>query len=95
MVIKSTWISAVYIFTFITKYWGFQLDQFVVDDLQPIMVTDAGAASHPIIVDVRNPDQINEVFDGISYSKVSSYNVYTNSKSFKRLACRIKYSANE
>ena len=49
-------------------FW--QLDQFVVDDVQPIMVTDAGLSSHPIVVDVRNPDQINEVFDGISYSKV-------------------------
>ena len=40
--------------------------------MQPIMVTDAGVSSHPIVVDVRNPDQINEVFDGISYSKVGS-----------------------
>ena len=47
-----------------------QLDQFVVEDLQPIMVTDADLSSHPIVVDVKNPDQINEVFDGISYSKV-------------------------
>ena len=42
----------------------------MVDDLQPIMVTDSGVSSHPIVVDVKNPDQINEVFDGISYSKV-------------------------
>ena len=47
-----------------------QLDQFLIEDLQPIMVTDAGLSSHPIVVDVKNPDQINEVFDGISYSKV-------------------------
>ena len=43
----------------------------MVEDLQPILVTDAGLSSHPIVVDVKNPDQINEVFDGISYSKVN------------------------
>ena len=42
----------------------------VVDDIQPVMVTDAGVNSHPIVVEVSHPDQINEVFDVISYSKV-------------------------
>ena len=42
----------------------------VIDDVQPVMVTDASVNSHPIIVDVNHPDQINEVFDAISYSKV-------------------------
>lgn len=48
------------------------LDQMVVDDIQPVMVTDAGVNSHPIVVEVSHPDQINEVFDAISYSKGAS-----------------------
>ncbi|WAQ96948.1 AMPE-like protein [Mya arenaria] len=48
------------------------LDQMVVDDVKPVMVTDAGVNSHPIVVDVNHPDQINEVFDAISYSKGAS-----------------------
>jgi len=43
----------------------------VVDDVKPVMVTDAGVNSHPIVVNVSHPDQINEVFDAISYSKVA------------------------
>ena len=30
-----------------------QLDQFVVEDLQPIMVTDSGLSSHPMVADVE------------------------------------------
>lgn len=45
------------------------MDQMVVDDAKPVMVTDAGVSSHPIVVDVSHPDQITEVFDAISYSK--------------------------
>ena len=35
------------------------------------MVVDSVTSSHPIVVNVNNPNQINEVFDSISYSKVS------------------------
>jgi aminopeptidase N len=35
-----------------------------------VMITDSKVSSHPIIVNVQNPNQINEVFDRISYSKV-------------------------
>ncbi|KAK3612375.1 hypothetical protein CHS0354_031968 [Potamilus streckersoni] len=48
------------------------MDQFVVEDVQPVMITDAGVRSHPIVVPVSHPDQINEVFDAISYSKGAS-----------------------
>lgn len=46
------------------------MDQMVVDDVKPVMVTDAGVNSHPIVVPVSHPNQITEVFDAISYSKV-------------------------
>nr|KAG5690868.1 hypothetical protein BaRGS_028900 [Batillaria attramentaria] len=45
------------------------LSQFVVGENQPVMVTDAGVSSHPIVVNVVSPEEINEVFDSISYSK--------------------------
>lgn len=38
----------------------------------PIMHRDSVASSHPISVDVNNPDEINEIFDGITYGKVYS-----------------------
>lgn len=53
------------------KDWD-MLEQFIVEDLQSVMVSDSVLNSHPIIVDVKNPNQINEVFDIISYSKGSS-----------------------
>ncbi|XP_053392868.1 glutamyl aminopeptidase-like [Mercenaria mercenaria] len=45
------------------------MDQMIVDDVKPVMVTDAGINSHPIVVPVSHPNQITEVFDAISYSK--------------------------
>ncbi|XP_013411098.1 glutamyl aminopeptidase [Lingula anatina] len=45
------------------------LAQFVTEDMQPVMGYDAALSSHPIVVPVEHPDQINEVFDVISYSK--------------------------
>lgn len=37
----------------------------------PIMHLDSVASSHSISVNVNNPDEINEIFDGITYGKVS------------------------
>ncbi len=37
----------------------------------PIMHLDSVASSHSISVDVNNPDEINEIFDGITYGKVN------------------------
>lgn len=48
----------------------YKMQQFITEESQPVMVTDAGVSSHPIIVNVNKPDEINEVFDAISYSKV-------------------------
>ncbi|XP_048762432.2 glutamyl aminopeptidase-like [Ostrea edulis] len=48
------------------------LEQFVTEDVQPVMVVDSVTSSHPIVVNVNNPNQINEVFDSISYSKGSA-----------------------
>lgn len=56
----------------VTKPSWEMLEQFVTEDVQPVMVVDSVTSSHPIVVNVNNPNQINEVFDSISYSKGSA-----------------------
>lgn len=48
-----------------------QLEQVIYDDLQPVLQVDAALNSHPIVQSVDNPDQINQLFDSVSYDKVS------------------------
>ena len=45
------------------------LEQFVSQDLQSVFRIDALATSHPISIPVKHPDEINEIFDRISYAK--------------------------
>ncbi|XP_055381285.1 puromycin-sensitive aminopeptidase-like protein isoform X2 [Condylostylus longicornis] len=45
------------------------LDQFVVTELQNVFQLDAMSSSHKISVEVADPDEINEIFDRISYGK--------------------------
>ncbi|XP_054718668.1 aminopeptidase Ey-like [Uloborus diversus] len=47
-------------------------EQFVLDDLQDVMELDCLKTSHPISLPVRHPDEINEIFDRISYGKGAS-----------------------
>ncbi|CAH1788830.1 unnamed protein product [Owenia fusiformis] len=52
---------------------SFKLDeQFIVNVLQKAMGLDSLSNSHPIAVPVDNPNEINEIFDAISYDKGSS-----------------------
>ncbi|XP_032687651.1 aminopeptidase N [Odontomachus brunneus] len=48
------------------------LEQFVVHDLQNVFALDALESSHPISIEVGNPDEISEIFDKISYGKGAS-----------------------
>ena len=48
------------------------LEQFVVHELQSVFGLDALESSHEISTKVGHPDQINEIFDRISYSKGAS-----------------------
>ncbi|ANZ75050.1 BA75_02276T0 [Komagataella pastoris] len=50
------------------KVW----EQYVTDSLQQALALDALRASHPIEVPVKRADEINQIFDAISYSKGSS-----------------------
>ncbi|XP_056008322.1 putative aminopeptidase-2 isoform X2 [Ostrea edulis] len=47
-------------------------EQFVTEDLHVAFDFDGLVTSHPIYVPVANPDEINEIFDKISYSKGGS-----------------------
>jgi aminopeptidase N len=40
-------------------------------DFLNILNTDALQSSHPISVEVKHPNQIKEIFDGVSYTKGS------------------------
>ena len=46
------------------------LDQSLLDSNQNAMTMDQLANSHPIKADVKDPAQINSLFDSISYYKV-------------------------
>jgi aminopeptidase N len=48
------------------------MEQFVLEKTQPALALDALASSHPISVDVRDPKEIEAIFDTISYSKVGA-----------------------
>ncbi|XP_055679682.1 aminopeptidase N-like isoform X1 [Lutzomyia longipalpis] len=45
------------------------MDLFVVMELHAVFSLDALSSSHPISVDVANPDEISDIFDRISYGK--------------------------
>ncbi|CAL1548719.1 unnamed protein product [Lymnaea stagnalis] len=47
-------------------------DTFVVSELQDALAFDGLVSSHPLYVPVGHPDEINEIFDAISYAKGAS-----------------------
>eukprot|EP00795_Rhopilema_esculentum_P003642 gene3642-14882_t len=55
----------------IFKEWQ-MMDQFVITHVQRSLTMDAHADSHPISVPVKDPKEINAIFDAISYDKGSS-----------------------
>ncbi|XP_064114526.1 aminopeptidase N-like isoform X2 [Macrobrachium nipponense] len=48
------------------------MEQFVIDTLQSVFALDCLESSHPISLKVGDPDEISQIFDGISYNKGSS-----------------------
>lgn len=51
----------------------FKGETILIEDLQPVMVEDASMNSHPILQPVNHPDEITEIFDSITYSKVGGF----------------------
>eukprot|EP00095_Tigriopus_kingsejongensis_P001279 maker-scaffold359_size197282-snap-gene-0.25 protein:Tk01279 transcript:maker-scaffold359_size197282-snap-gene-0.25-mRNA-1 annotation:"aminopeptidase n-like" len=45
------------------------MEQFITSEVQNVMKLDALASSHPVSVEVHDPDEIAEIFDRISYAK--------------------------
>lgn len=48
------------------------MEQFITEDLQDVFAIDCLESSHPISIPVGHPDEINEIFDRISYAKGAS-----------------------
>ena len=46
----------------------------MVEDIFPVMVKDALITSHPVSTEIRDPEEIQQFFDMISYNKVMLYN---------------------
>lgn len=66
----ATWMSwySCNIFYPEWKVW----ESYVIDNLQMALSLDSLRSSHPIEVPVKRADEINQIFDAISYSKGSS-----------------------
>lgn len=48
------------------------MEEFLLDQIHSVFITDAKLSTHPIIQTVNNPDEITSIFDDISYRKGSS-----------------------
>ncbi|KAL9985905.1 hypothetical protein ACROYT_G008358 [Oculina patagonica] len=57
--------------SFVERDWN-MTDQFIVDILQVALSEDQSSYSHPISVDVKDPKDIDNIFDAISYEKGAS-----------------------
>ncbi|KAJ9056680.1 hypothetical protein DSO57_1030462 [Entomophthora muscae] len=66
----ATWVGN-YAVDKLFPEWDFWT-QFVVDDFERGLELDAMRSSHPIEVEVKDPNEISQIFDAISYSKGAS-----------------------
>lgn len=71
-----------------------QDEQFLVEDMQRVMMYDSEPSTRPVFTKVSNPDEINEIFDPISYSKVS-HTPYSSRSVGSSLILRLKMSTGE
>ena len=51
----------------------FQMFEQFVEELFDILQIDSVGSSHAISIDVNKPEEINEIFDDISYGKVKIF----------------------
>ncbi|CAH8440214.1 unnamed protein product [Dicrocoelium dendriticum] len=51
--------------------WGMD-EQFLLEDIQKVLISDASPGSRPVIQSVKFPNEINDIFDVISYHKGAS-----------------------
>lgn len=60
------------------------IEQIVILDIQDVFSIDALESSHPISVQVNDPNEINELFDDISYAKGYYLAIDVNSVSINK-----------
>nr|CAH8833082.1 unnamed protein product [Trichobilharzia regenti] len=56
---------------FVQPHWKYD-ERFIFTDLQRAMISDASIKSHPVINSAKSPDEIEDIFDPITYSKGAS-----------------------
>lgn len=56
---------------YVSPSWN-MIDQFILDKIQPALHLDGLKSSHPISVPVKDPAEIESIFDTISYNKGAS-----------------------
>ena len=66
------------------------MQQFISLEIYSAMNLDALESSHPISVDVKDPSQIFEIFDSISYNKGIIHRSYYYLSYFITLDCRAR-----
>jgi puromycin-sensitive aminopeptidase len=69
----ATWAASMAVYNLPKELIDFDVWlNFINEDLEAGMEYDALHSSHPIAVEVNNPDEINQIFDQISYNKGAS-----------------------
>lgn len=58
------------------------MEQFLINEIHDVFVTDAKLSSHPIVQTVKNPDEITAIFDEITYEKVTIIASFNNFNGF-------------
>lgn len=72
------------------------MDQFIVGEIQHVLSLDALKTSHKISIQVNNPDEINNIFDRISYGKGKAYNKIKQNQIQNHFFClRSCYNSND
>ena len=56
------------------------MDQFIHAKTLPALKTDALSTSHPVSVPVKDPVEIEAIFDTISYNKVQFFSILNSHK---------------
>ena len=64
------------------------MEQFMINRFHSVLSIDALETSHPVSIPVGHPDEIDEIFDAISYSKGASIirmmDHFLSTKTFKK-----------
>ena len=51
------------------KIWGYVKKPFLISNFKILKREDSKISTHPIAAEVKDTDEANSIFDGITYSK--------------------------